>query len=335
MLNAGACNPLASTSGQTLWYLLDRIQALTFGPSAPNIISISPANIPFTITQPGYYQLIGDIDPSIIPAGADAITVQADNVTINLNQYAVSASTNSVVGIPKAINCGNHNNITVMNGRIRLNTSAGSPARTGIYFSGGANIRGFKLLNVIFTTGDNGDVKGLLVDVGASLIGAEVANVTFAGLNLGLAFMDGIQGVFNNSVFRDIRFQNIFDALTLDDSTNIIVQDCTVEGYSNIAYQVTGTSNNILFKGCAAIQGAAGSQGGFFADATTTNIQFLKCIATASAGAAYGFSTNSVTHFIHACQTIGATTGYTGVSTSLTFGTGAIATANYWESLGA
>src|SRR5690606_3504196 len=112
----------------------------------------------------------------------------------------------------------------------------------------------------------------------------------FAGLNTGLVFMDGIQGVFNNSVFRDIRFQNIYDALTLDDSTNIIVQDCTVEAYNHIAYQVTGTSNNILFKGCAAIQGVVGS-GGFFADATTTNIQFLKCIATASPGAAYGFST--------------------------------------------
>jgi parallel beta-helix repeat protein len=94
--------------------LIDQSKALA-GAVTPG----DAAGFPVTITQPGSYQLASNLTG--IPAGIDAILVQADDVTIDLNGFAIIGPFRNLgAGIKGAV-AGNGIRIgaTVFNGTVR------------------------------------------------------------------------------------------------------------------------------------------------------------------------------------------------------------------------
>lgn len=76
-------------------------------------------SLPFTITQPGSYYFTGNLE--FTSASGDAITVSADNVTIDLNGFTLS-STAPVTGSAIKVPSSGHNTV-VTNGTIKGSTS--------------------------------------------------------------------------------------------------------------------------------------------------------------------------------------------------------------------
>lgn len=87
--------------------------------TTPGIAGVSR----FRIAQPGCYYLTSNIDPGTEPA---AIRIDSDNVTLDLNGFAVNASGSSRIGIATANF--SHNSIRICNGFLNLSTTA-----TGIF----------------------------------------------------------------------------------------------------------------------------------------------------------------------------------------------------------
>jgi nitrous oxidase accessory protein NosD len=78
-----------------------------------------PGNIitalPFTATQPGTYILDRDL---IAPAGSEALTISADNVTIDLRGHTISTDNKSSTKPANGITVQNRSNVIIRNGKV-------------------------------------------------------------------------------------------------------------------------------------------------------------------------------------------------------------------------
>jgi hypothetical protein len=109
-------------------------------------VNRSTGGFPYVITQPGSYQLSGNL---VVPAGIDGIDISADNVSIDLNGFTISGPV-VCTGVGNTLSCtpsGNEHviapagisnpsyqtNLAVRNGTIR-------GFNTGVSLSGNANI---------------------------------------------------------------------------------------------------------------------------------------------------------------------------------------------------
>ncbi len=80
---------------------------------ASTCIPIKQADIPLIINQPGHYCLTEHI------VSADrAITITADDVTLNLNGHAIDGSANTADTTQDGITCNSSDNLTITNGSI-------------------------------------------------------------------------------------------------------------------------------------------------------------------------------------------------------------------------
>jgi hypothetical protein len=102
---------------------LDQIEART---------PISAA--PFTIINPGSYYLTKNL--SVTTGGA--ITISADNVTLDLNGFTILSTSATASGTAVLIN-GNRTNISISNGHIRGGTTFSAGTFTGAGFLHGIN----------------------------------------------------------------------------------------------------------------------------------------------------------------------------------------------------
>lgn len=73
---------------------------------------MAAGGFPYVISQPGSYKLSGNLS---VPAGHDAIDINASNVTLDLNGFNISAEAFSKT---YAINSQNTSNVVVKNGTI-------------------------------------------------------------------------------------------------------------------------------------------------------------------------------------------------------------------------
>jgi hypothetical protein len=115
---------------------------------------------PYQITQAGSYKLSG---PLTAPLNTAAISIQADNVTIDLNGFTVTCS----VVLPNAVYCINgsfQHNITIRNGAI-----------TGT-FAGGSNFGGPINLVGVALFGD----RNVMEDLRISLPNSQPPNFGFS-----------------------------------------------------------------------------------------------------------------------------------------------------------
>jgi len=107
------------------------VLALVILPAAPILADEAriPIFQPTTITQPGYYILTRDLSP----ASVTAITIQADNVTVDLNGRAInSAPSQGAIAVNGAFQ-----NVTIRNGRLLggnygVNAAASAPGTVNL-----------------------------------------------------------------------------------------------------------------------------------------------------------------------------------------------------------
>lgn len=86
------------------------------------------SSAPFTISASGSYYLTGNLSVTI----GDAITINADQVTLDLNGFAISSTASPASGTAVLLS-GIRKNITVKNGHIRGTTTFA----TGVFTTGG------------------------------------------------------------------------------------------------------------------------------------------------------------------------------------------------------
>jgi hypothetical protein len=99
-------------------------------------------SLPYTITQPGSYQLV-----TSLASTTDAITVNADNCTIDLNGFVISYGVKGNPGC-RGIYSKNHAKVTVRNGTI-------THFQTGVFLDGdvGGNNTSWLVENLRITQG--------------------------------------------------------------------------------------------------------------------------------------------------------------------------------------
>jgi hypothetical protein len=141
---------------------------------------------PITLTQPGLYRLIGNI---VVPdANTTALVIAADNVTLDLNGFAIIGPNRCLPDFGPATDCsalgdgdgirtdGNHQNITVRNGTI---TGMGT---SGMFLQGrGVRIEGIHASH-------NG-ARGIQLEGGGGLI---LHSTAYNNLASGIAVISGV-----------------------------------------------------------------------------------------------------------------------------------------------
>lgn len=198
------------------------------GPSTLNIQAIG--DLPYTITQPGSYVLTSNlIQCSACPiTPSDAITIDANNVTLDLNGFSlVGDAANSVSGI--VVNAG-RSNITIRHGIVR-----GFPHHA-VNIAGAINSRVERLI-----VADCG-ADGIRVGFGSTVRDCNVTNCLGQGVFLETACiadsvtavgcgLDGIHtlpvATTNGSIIRNCTARlNAEDGIDANDGC--VVSGCTV-----------------------------------------------------------------------------------------------------------
>lgn len=203
-------------------FLMSTLSILAQGPLAPTgapgptmksldqIEARTPiASAPFTITTSGSYYLT----KSVSVASGDAITINANDVTLDLNGFTISSTNpNPVTGTGILIGSSLHN-ITISNGHISgaivfsAGSYGGSGFYNGIYFSGGpplatrvvgVTISGCKSMGIDLSSVSSTVVESCAVNTvgGYGVAAATVNNCT--ALQCGLA---GIAATNANNCF--------------------------------------------------------------------------------------------------------------------------------------
>jgi hypothetical protein len=142
-------------------------------------LGVPPGNsYPVTISASGSYELIANL---VAPDSVDAIDINADNVTLNLNGFSITTS-----GAGRGIGIVSGNNNTVVSNGIILGLV------TGIYLGDNCKVRNVQILG---SSGDFGAAGGslrcgahsavedVLVDNGGVAVGAgsRIKNSTLVG----------------------------------------------------------------------------------------------------------------------------------------------------------
>lgn len=181
---------------------LDQIEARTPISSAP-----------FTINATGSYFLTG----SLTVAGGDAITIAADNVSLDLNGFTITSTAASATGSGILLS-GTRRNITVRNGFI----ASGVTDNGGVYSGSGFNSGIFYSGNLPF----NVRVSGISVSGCKSYgiyLGAGSQNTS--AVEFCSVYIAGLAGIYAN----DVSHSNVFDC-----GVNAIVADTATDCYGQV-----------------------------------------------------------------------------------------------------
>ncbi len=215
----------------------------------------TPITSSITIIASGSYCLSQDI--------TGVITIDADNVTMDLNRYAVVNGSNGIV-----IN-NNHADILIMNGTVGGGSSA---TQIGISVGSGCARTALKDLNVI-------DCELVAVDFGginsAPIKSVNIDRCCIESSGMGLQ-MDNVQGGRVSQCSMSFNITGFY----VDDTEKLIVEDCCSFANERAGFELRTSSNN-HFENCKAIKnGETGSDNafGFIATSGSCNT-FVCCIA--------------------------------------------------------
>lgn len=273
-----------------------------------NVIHISQADIPFTITEPGRYCVIEDL---FVGPGQTAITIDFDAITsnitvIDLNNYSINglvsgqpAGANGILGIATTPPPGQPLGvgIQIINGKIL------GMVEHGIYIPFGLSVSLIDHITIQscgFSGGpDNGGI--VIGNIDQPLISPVISN-TFV---LGFSFDYGIILI------------NPLNYLIINTTTSIVGQDginiqgqnfavagvfstCTSSGNAGNGFITTVNDSNVAFSGCIA---ASNGADGF--DVAGSQSNFTNCRSKANTG--HGFTISSNNNIFDACFAIGNT----------------------------
>jgi hypothetical protein len=111
---------------------------------------------PYTITQPGSYQLSGNLT---VPSGANGIAIAASNVTLDLNGFNITCLPPYVPPITAIYVVGSPNMISVRNGTI-----VAPPGATGVNLSNNGTLSGMNVQDLIVSPSGPGPFVAIVVD---------------------------------------------------------------------------------------------------------------------------------------------------------------------------
>jgi len=180
-------------------------------------------SLPLTISQPGFYYLIGNLNC----ANIDAITVNADNVTIDLMGFSITA----INGNPgTGIKINGRNNVEIRNGTLIAWPNG------GIYDNNGGN--NYRVFNI------RAIGCGIIIDGNGHLVkGCTVSDTTWDGIAVEQGVISG--NVVTNCSVGIACIDNGYPGMT----TNATIINNTVSNCTNMGIQCSGGSiigNSVL-----------------------------------------------------------------------------------------
>jgi hypothetical protein len=186
----------------------------------------SVKTFPFTITASGSYKLSSNLNVAALGVVADGISIDADNVTLDLNGFAVIGNGGAnTVGIE---NANNHNGITIKNGAV-----------TG--FSGGVGLSGargdFELTDV---HASNNSTVGISVHGASSVIRHCIADHNLTGFSLFEAVISDSGASFNSADGIDAKESSIIHNI-VSENANVGVSADTLSLVSTNMLLANGT----------------------------------------------------------------------------------------------
>lgn len=191
---------------------------------------ITQAMIPYTISAPGHYYLCGSVNST----GANAITIAASDVYLDLNGFVVTST-----GAKGIVSSGAFSDITIENGFM-----AGTSKTIDIE---GSPITNLTIRNIISNAND-----------GMLLIG--ITNLVVENCSVSLNGQPNVNGVLVNGV--NGRCENVFVSSGGSNSTGFSIINCAMYEFVNCTTTSVGTGffnngsgNNILFSNCVATLG--------------------------------------------------------------------------------
>jgi hypothetical protein len=147
----------------------------------------STGGFPYQITQPGSYQLTGNL---VVPANVDGIDIQSNNVTLDLNGFTISGGVTCPGSVCTAAPNGivsSFANVTVRNGSV-----------VGFFngvFLGGLNNLG----NLVEDIHASGNIN-LGIAVANGVVRRNTANLNGAGINVASSTVTENVANFNSNV---------------------------------------------------------------------------------------------------------------------------------------
>lgn len=272
----GACTPIASTVGTSAWQIADTTLALM---AEHESHIITNTNIPYPITEPGYYVLGEDIVDTSTNLFTVAIFI--DNVTLDLNNKSISRPTGTAESIvtvnydPTKNNFAQTfppiRNIIVKNGSLILNEPLGTVRTEHMLV---ANVHGISIKNIAII--DNylpisTQISGITISSSTDIY---LKNIIING------FHSTYFGVFNRgTIAKNIHYlgkRNTFEGgITFQGADrNIVLLDSTSH-FGNSCITIN-TARNVVFKRCIANNSA---RSGGISTSSMSNFLVEDCIA--------------------------------------------------------
>lgn len=235
----------------------------TQGAGGGPILISEPKQFPITISQPGSYQLSGNL--TVPDVDTTAIEIASDNVTIDLNGFSIigpfvcsdssCASPGSGYGIVTAALQANYSNITVRNGTIQ------GMGKGGIFLDGiGVVVEDMHVAGIayfgIFVQGQNALVRhnnivmpcnpvnaGALTGIGIGAQGFLISDniVTGCGQGTGVGNVAAISGSVIRNVVSNLRF-GLFLSSNDGYRENVLENQLNVLGGINFGQNLCGTA---------------------------------------------------------------------------------------------
>lgn len=238
---------------------------------------ITQADIPLTINLPGVYRLA----ESINAVGTAVITINSNDVVLDLNGKVISGNTTGVfIGLGVS-------NIIVENGFI-----LGSPFNDGINVAGGSSHLTFQDLEMRFfgspmsaiTIFDSSvitiarctlsDAIGDLI----TMVGCNKVIIQDSSMSNAVANAINLASV-NNAKIENCTMDNVFNGLLMTGCTNCLIEDSSATNIGQFGYSLVSSTTNLL-RNCTVLglAGTAAAQVTGYSSLNGVGNIFEKCV---------------------------------------------------------
>jgi hypothetical protein len=210
------------------------------------------SGLPLTISTPGSYYVTGDLTGSQGNAG---ITINTDNVTIDLNGFTLIGVQFSFAGITGT----SRKNITIRNGTLR------NWATTGVGLTTCTNVRLTDLRSIAnggngFSVGDDSEVVKCLAADSTTGVGFSIASRCVVSSCIASGNKDGgFKMNSNNSVYENSATNNVNHGFEATGTGNRIESNHAINNRdlnsTGFGFKVSGTNNLVIKNSAAANDG--------------------------------------------------------------------------------
>lgn len=232
--------------GLNIWYLVKTLGSTTDVISSladtlqPPVSTCSKKihqiDIPYTITQPGYYCLAESVT-----SAATAITIASSYVTLDLNTHGVTVTTggNYCIDNPSTA----FHNISIKNGFLEGTTTVFNISSDVISFNG-----------VVCRSANLGSTA--VGTLNSTVNGFTITNCTFYSTSLSVN--GSTNGLITNSLFQSMSPADSTPGISLQLASDIVVSNCVVSQYGGVGVLVSAGGNISVLNSYAFGNGLSG-----------------------------------------------------------------------------